>query len=77
MAAVESMRIKSRLATTGDTRTKTFSPLAFANGTTQAQAIQAVKYMAQRLVALTTNTYGETDFIKTWNVDTEEVINVG
>lgn len=75
--SVISMRVKSTTATDGKTKTKTFSPLEFASGQTATERGKAIKYMAQRLVALTTNTYVETDMIETTNVDSLEVTNVG
>lgn len=78
MATIASMRVKTTTAADGTAQTRTYSPLTFSTaGTSFADQVSAVKYMAQRLVSLTSNTYGTTDLIKTTNVDTEEVTSVG
>lgn len=76
--AVTAMRIKSTEVATGMSRSKTISPIIFATGESigDAEKNAATKYMAQRIVGLTTNGYGSTDRIVTFNADTE-VTNVG
>lgn len=73
------MRLKTTVTATGATKTKTISPLAFQtfDGITDDDKGKAIKVMAQRIVALTTDTYVETDMIVTTNVDTLEVTNLG
>lgn len=70
---VTAMRIKSVEAATGSSRSKTISPIAFVTGGNvgDVEKNAATKYMAQRIVGLTTNTYGSTDRIVTFDVDTE------
>lgn len=75
--AVWSMRMKTTEAATGTSRTKTISPLLFTTTSSNDERDLAIKYMAQRLVALTTSTYVSTDRITTVNVDSVEVTTVG
>lgn len=74
-----SMRLKTTVTATGATKTKTIGSLAFQtfDGSTDTDNGKAIKVMAQRIVALTTDTYVETDMIVTTNVDTLEVTNLG
>lgn len=70
--ATTAMRIKTTEAATGKTKTKTISPILFSTaGTSTADYNKATLFMSQKIVSLTTNTYGSTDRIVTTNLDTE------
>lgn len=69
---LQSLKIVSRLDDASRTRTYKNLLLREGGGTvTIGDKLVAAHYMAQRIVALTTRTYGSSDYILTYNTDTE------
>lgn len=68
----KSMKIKSfDSAVQGSTTSKTFGNIWPRATAELSDVLAGVTYIAQRMIGLTTRTYYETDYILTYNADTE------
>lgn len=68
---LKSFQIVSTQAADGAKRTKTFNHIAVSLSAELSDITSSLKAIAQRMVRLTTNIYKESNYIITYNLDTE------
>jgi len=67
----QSMKLITRDLAEGTSKSKTYVDIYPRLAASLNEKLGAVKYIGQRLAALSTRAYGETDYVQTYNADTE------
>lgn len=67
----QSMKLVTFGLADGTSKSKTYADIYPRLAASLNEKLGAVKYIGQRLAALSTRTYSETDYIQTYNTDTE------